>query len=92
MRCSKRAAAEFSFFIAIPTMLGAFVFDFYKNRAALTGDDMGLIAIGFVVAFVAALVVVRTFVDFVARHGFVPFAWWRVVVGVLGLAGLWAFG
>jgi len=92
LRCSKRAAAEFSFFLAIPTMLGAFVLDFYKNHAALSFDDLGIIAIGFVVAFVAALVVVRTFVDFVARHGFVTFAWWRVIVGVAGLAGLWLVG
>jgi undecaprenyl-diphosphatase len=89
MRCDKRAAAEFSFFLAIPTMLGAFALDFYKNRAALSGGDLGLIAIGFVVAFVAALFVVKTLIDFVGRHGFMPFAWWRVIVGVAGLAGLW---
>ena len=52
MNCDKRAAAEFSFFLAIPTMLGAFVLDFYENRGVLSGDDVGIIAIGFVVSFV----------------------------------------
>jgi undecaprenyl-diphosphatase len=92
MKCDKRAAAEFSFFLAIPTMLGAFVLDFYENRAALAGGDIGIIAIGFVVSFVAALFVVKTLVGFVSRHGFAPFAWWRAVVGVAGLIGLWAWG
>jgi len=92
MKCDKRAAAEFSFFLAIPTMLGAFVLDFYENRGVLSVRDIGTVAIGFVVAFVSALIVVRTLVDFVARHGFMPFAWWRIAVGVLGLAGLWVFG
>ncbi len=56
---------------------------------SLSGGDIGLIAVGFVVSFLAALVVVKTLVDFVARHGFTPFAWWRVIVGVAGLIGLW---
>src|SRR5205085_12353509 len=59
MKCDKRAAAEFSFFLAIPTMLGAFVLDFYKNRGIFSGSDLGLILLGFVVSFVAALFVVR---------------------------------
>ena len=63
MNCEKRAAAEFSFFLAIPTMLGAFVLDFYENRGVLSGGDIGIIAIGFVVSFVSALIVVRTFVE-----------------------------
>ncbi len=92
MECDKRAAAEFSFFLAIPTMLGAFVLDFYKNRGILSGGDLGLILLGFVVSFVAALIVVRTFVDFVARHGFLPFAWWRIIVGVAGLLAFWLVG
>jgi undecaprenyl-diphosphatase len=92
LKCDKRSAAEFSFFLAIPTMLGAFVLDFYQNRGVLSESDIGVIAIGFVVSFLAALVVVRTFVDFVGRHGFLAFALWRVIVGVLGLAGLWLFG
>ena len=92
MRCEKRAAAEFSFFLAIPTMLGAFVLDFYENVDVLSGSNLGLIAIGFVVSFASALIVVRTLVDFVARHGFMPFAWWRVIVGTVGLIAIWAFG
>jgi undecaprenyl-diphosphatase len=92
MKCEKRAAAEFSFFLAIPTMLGAFVLDFYENRNVLSDDDLLIILIGFVVSFVSALIVVRTFVDFVARHGFLPFAWWRILVGVAGPVGIWMFG
>jgi len=84
----KRAAAEFSFFLAIPTMLGAFVYDFYKNRAEMTADHLGLVAIGFVVSFISAIVVVKTFLSYVTRHGFALFAWWRVIVGTLGLVAL----
>ena len=84
----KRAAAEFSFFLAIPTMVGAFAYDFFKNRAEMTTDHIGIIAIGFVVSFITALVVVKTFLSYVTRHGFVLFAWWRVVVGTLGLIAL----
>ena len=92
MRCDKQSAAEFSFFLAIPTMLGAFVLDLYENRGVLSGSEYGIILVGFLVSFVAALVVVRTFVAFVARHGFMPFAWWRVAVGLAGLAAIWAWG
>src|ERR1700753_1980022 len=84
----KRAAAEFSFFLAIPTMVGAFVYDFYKNRGEMTMDHMGIVAIGFVVSFVTALIVVKAFLGYVTRHGFVVFAWWRVIVGTLGLVAL----
>jgi len=84
----KRAAAEFSFFLAIPTMVGAFAYDFYKNRADMTSDHIGLIAIGFAVSFVTAIVVVKTFLNYVTRHGFTLFAWWRVIVGTLGLIAL----
>jgi undecaprenyl-diphosphatase len=84
----KRAAAEFSFFLAIPTMVGAFAYDFYKNRADLTMDRLGIIAIGFVVSFVVAIIVVKTFLEYVTRHGFALFAWWRVIVGTLGLVAL----
>ncbi len=65
MGTDKRSAAEFSFFLAMPTMLGAFVLDLYKNRNALSFDDAGIIAIGFVAAFVTALFVVRSLLDFV---------------------------
>jgi undecaprenyl-diphosphatase len=84
----KRAAAEFSFFLAIPTMTGAFVYDLYKSHDQLSGSGALLIAVGFVVSFIVAWIVVRVFLDFVSRHGFSLFAWWRVVVGCLGLIGL----
>ncbi|WP_027574764.1 undecaprenyl-diphosphate phosphatase [Bradyrhizobium sp. WSM1743] len=84
----KRAAAEFSFFLAIPTMIGAFAYDFYKNRAEMTMDHMNIVAIGFVVSFITAVIVVKTFLTYVTRHGFVLFAWWRVIVGTLGLIAL----
>jgi undecaprenyl-diphosphatase len=81
----RRAAAEFSFFLAIPTMLGAATYDLYKNRNDLTFDGATVIAIGFVVAFLSALVVIRHFVDFVSRRGFSPFGWYRIAVGTLML-------
>jgi len=84
----KRAAAEFSFFLAIPTMVGAFAYDFYKNRGEMTSDHLGIVAIGFVVSFITAIIVVKTFLNYVTRHGFVLFAWWRVIVGTLGLIAL----
>ncbi len=92
MGCDKRSAAEFSFFLAMPTMAGAFVFDLYKNRNILSADDAALIAVGFVAAFVAGVVVVRNLLDYVSRHGFALFAWWRIIVGSAGLLGLWLFG
>jgi len=84
----KRAAAEFSFFLAMPTMAGAFAYDLMKNYKELTTNDLTLIGIGFVTAFVSALIVVRSFLDFVSSRGFTPFAWWRVIVGTLGLIAL----
>jgi undecaprenyl-diphosphatase len=81
----KRSAAEFSFFLAMPTMAGAFAYDLYANIDRLSVDDAGLIAAGFVMAFVTAVLVVRKVLDFVSSHGFAPFAWWRIAVGSLGL-------
>ena len=88
LKCDKRSAAEFSFFLAIPTMAGAFVYDLYANRNALSMDDAVLIGIGFVTSFFAALFVVRKLLDFVSNYGFAPFAYWRIAVGVIGLAAL----
>jgi undecaprenyl-diphosphatase len=84
----KHAAAEFSFFLAIPTMIGAFAYDLYKNRADMTADHSIIIAIGFAVSFVTAIVVVKSFLSYVTRHGFTLFAWWRIIVGTLGLIAL----
>ena len=71
---------------------GAFAYDLLKSYKTLTFDDMTLIVVGFVCAFFSALIVVRSFLDFVSKRGFAPFAWWRIVVGLFGLAGLWIYG
>ncbi|MBZ8132953.1 undecaprenyl-diphosphate phosphatase [Afifella sp. IM 167] len=92
MGCDKRSAAEFSFFLAMPTMAGAFAYDLFKNRDLLSANDALIIAVGFVCAFIAAVFVVRSLLDFVSRHGFTPFAWWRIAVGTAGLIGLWLVG
>ncbi|GLK54262.1 undecaprenyl-diphosphatase [Methylopila capsulata] len=89
---SKRAAAEFSFFLSMPTMAGAFAYDLYKNRGILSLDDIGLVAVGFVCAFLVALVVVRYVLDFISKRGYAPFAWWRLIVGSAGLAGVLVYG
>jgi len=82
----RRAATEFSFFLAIPTMLGASAYSLYKNWGEVSLDGASLIAVGFVAAFIAALLVVRSLVAFVGRHGFAPFAWYRIVFGGVMLA------
>ena len=84
----KRSAAEFSFFLAMPTMAGAFAYDLYKNYGQMTADNTLIVAFGFVSSFIMGFIVVKTFLDYVSRHGFALFAWWRVVVGTLGLIGL----
>jgi undecaprenyl-diphosphatase len=92
MGVDKRAAAEFSFFLAIPTMTGAFALDLVKNRDLLTAADFPVIAVGFIAAFVTALVVVRSLLAFVSRNGYALFGWWRLVVGTVGLAALFIWG
>ena len=88
----RRTAAEFSFFLAIPTMLGATTLEFVKHRHELltgaSGVGFGTVAVGFVVSFVTALVVVRAFVHYISRHGFAPFAWYRIAVGIAALVWL----
>ena len=92
----RRTAAEFSFFLAIPTMVGATTLELAKHHdeimAGAHGVGMGAVAVGFVVSFVVAIVVVKAFVAYISRHGFAPFAWWRILVGSAGLAGLIVFG
>ncbi len=85
----KRTAAEFSFWLAMPTMAGAFTYDLMKNYNILTTNDIISISVGFVAAFFAALIVVRGFLGFVSQHGFAPFAWWRIIVGSVGFVALW---
>jgi undecaprenyl-diphosphatase len=82
------AAAEFSFFLAMPALAGAFLHDLWEVRDQLAPDRATEIAIGFVMAFLAALVVVKPFLRFVGRSGFAPFAWYRIIVGLLMLAAL----
>lgn len=86
----KRAAAEFSFFLSIPTMAGAVAYDLYKNRDVLDWSAMGEIAIGFAAAFVVAILVVRWLLGYVSRRGYALFGWWRIIVGALALAALTA--
>ena len=88
MRLDRAAAAEFSFFLAMPTMAAAFVYKLWEVRDHLAPERAGEIVVGFVMAFLAALIVVKPFLRFVARSGFAPFAWYRIVVGVLILAAV----
>lgn len=90
MRLDRPAAAEFSFFLAMPTMVGAFVHDLWEVREHLAAERVAEIAIGFATAFLAAALVVRPFLRYVARSGFAPFAWYRIAAGVLILASMWA--
>jgi undecaprenyl-diphosphatase len=88
MGVERRTAAEFSFFLAIPTMLGAVVYDTYKNFDTLTSEGSLIIAAGFAAAFLAGLLVVRGLVVFVGRYGFAPFGWYRIALGAVMLAFL----
>ncbi|MEQ1725051.1 MAG: undecaprenyl-diphosphate phosphatase [Sphingopyxis sp.] len=84
----RKTAAEFSFFLAVPTLSGATALQLYKHGGALTHDDMGLIAIGFAVSFIVALIVVKAFVAVITRIGFAPFAWYRIAAGAAALVWL----
>ena len=87
----RRTAAEFSFFLAVPTMLGSTTLEVVKHRHEImsgAGVGFGLIAVGFIVSFLVALVVVRGFVHYISRHGFAPFAWYRIVAGAAALIWL----
>ncbi len=89
-KVDKKAGAEFSFFLAIPTMLGAFTLDFVHGYKTITSAQYSSIAIGFLVAFLSALLVIKPFIGFVQKRGYGFFALWRVVVGISGL--IWWFG
>ncbi|HYX47528.1 MAG TPA: undecaprenyl-diphosphate phosphatase [Sphingomicrobium sp.] len=90
----RRTAAEFSFFLAVPTMLGATTLELAKHRqemiAGAHGVGFGTVAVGFVVSFLVAVLVVRAFVHYISKHGFAPFAWYRIVVGAAALVWLFA--
>lgn len=82
----RATAARFTFYLAVPTMLGASVFELYKQRHALSGANLEIIAIGFVVSFVVAWIVVKTFIDFISRYGLKPFGWYRIAAGAALIA------
>lgn len=86
---SRRAATEFSFFLAIPTMLAATVYDVYKNWGLLSLDDLPVFAVGFAASFVSAMLAVKALLKFVSSHSFVGFAWYRIVFGGVVLLTAW---
>jgi undecaprenyl-diphosphatase len=84
----RKTATEFSFFLAMPTIIGASVYDLAKNWGAMTTADVPILATGFITAFIAALIIVRTVIGFVGHYGFAPFAYYRIIFGSLLLFGL----
>ena len=87
---NKRAAAEFSFFLSMPTMMAAVAYDVYKTRHDLDLTAWSQIGVGFAAAFVVGLIVVRSVLGYVSRSGFAVFGWWRIIIGTAALAGIWA--
>lgn len=92
LRVEKRAAAEFSFLLSLPTVAAAVAYDLFKSRDMLDFGAGLEIALGFAVAFVTALFVVKWVLGYISRHGYALFGWWRIIVGTLALAGLWLVG
>lgn len=92
MGTDKRTAAEFSFFLAMPTMAGAFAFKLLKHWSELSQGDLTSIGLGFVVAFVSGAIVVKYLLDYVSKNGFALFGWWRIIVGGLALGALLVMG
>ena len=88
---SRKAAPEFSFFLAIPTLGVATFYQLYKERALLNADDLGMWVVGFISAFISAFLCVRWLLRFISSHDFVPFAWYRIAFGLVVLA-TWQFG
>jgi len=85
----RRSAAEFSFWLAMPTMVGAFAYEAYKSRAELTVDHITVVAVGFVFSFIFGTIAVKTFLRYVQRHSFALFAWWRILLGSFGIFALY---
>jgi undecaprenyl-diphosphatase len=83
---SRRAATEFSFFLAVPTLVAAGAYDFYKHRALFNPADLGMFAVGSATAFVSAFLCVRWLLRYIATHDFRPFAWYRIAFGIVVLA------
>jgi undecaprenyl-diphosphatase len=86
---SRKAATDFSFYLAIPTLIGAGVYSLYKERALLSMNDLPMFAVGLVVSFISAWVCVRWLLRYIASHSFVPFAWYRIAFGLVVLATAW---
>ncbi|MDO9412092.1 MAG: undecaprenyl-diphosphate phosphatase [Pseudolabrys sp.] len=87
----RKAAAEFSFWLAMPTMIGAFAYEVYKSRSELTADHVTAIAVGFVFAFIFGTIAVKALLRYVQRHSFALFAWWRIILGTVGIFALYVF-
>jgi len=85
----RRSAAEFSFWLAMPTMVGAFAYELFKSRAELSSGNTLIVAVGFAMSFICGWIVVKTFLGYVQHHTFALFAWWRIIVGALGLIALY---
>ncbi|KQY97876.1 UDP pyrophosphate phosphatase [Pseudolabrys sp. Root1462] len=85
----RRSAAEFSFWLAMPTMVGAFAYEAFKSRHELANGNMLAIAVGFIFSFIFGWIVVKTFLSYVQRHSFALFAWWRIVLGTLGVVAIY---
>ncbi|HEY3225241.1 MAG TPA: undecaprenyl-diphosphate phosphatase [Pseudolabrys sp.] len=86
----RRSAAEFSFWLAMPTMVGAFAYEIYKSRGELAlGGNVAVTAVGFAFSFIFGWIVVKTFLGYVQRHSFALFAWWRILLGAGGLTALY---
>ena len=86
---SRQVATEFSFFLAIPVMFAATGYDLLKNRDLLNTDDAGLFLVGFIAAFLSALVAIKTLIRYVAEHDFKIFAWYRIALGIAVIAYFW---
>jgi undecaprenyl-diphosphatase len=87
---SRKAATEFSFFLAIPTLIGAGVYSLFKERALLSVADVPLFAVGFVFSFIFAWLCVRWLLRYISTHSFTPFAWYRIAFGIIVLATAWS--
>lgn len=82
---SRKAATEFSFFLAVPTLVAAGLYDLYKHRTLFSAEHLGALAVGLVVSFISAFIVIRWLIRYVATHDFKPFAWYRIVFGLVVL-------
>lgn len=92
LRVEKRAAAEFSFFLSLPTMAAAVGYDLFKNRDLLDFSAYTQIAVGFLLAFITGVIVVKGVLGYISRYGYALFGWWRIIVGTVALLALWWVG